>query len=65
MESRRGFDGLTDSALEGVHFIRMLNFYIEGTDRVVALTSNGDVLYYTGTEGDPWPAVPWEFSLQI
>jgi hypothetical protein len=65
MESRRGFDGLTDSALEGVHFIRMLNFYIEGTDRVVALTSNGDVLYYTGTEGDPWPAVPGSLVTNI
>lgn len=56
LEPRRGFEELADSAMTDIHFLRLSNFYIAGTDRVVGLSSDGDLLYYTGA--NPWPAIP-------
>lgn len=63
MEPRRGFEGLADSSMAGVHLKRITNFYIAGVDRVVGLTSDGDLVYYTGV--DPWPAIPGDVVSNI
>lgn len=60
---RRGFDELPDSEMTGKHFRKMSNFYISGTDRTIALTSDDDLVYYTGA--NPWPAVPGDYSSNI
>jgi len=60
MEPRRGFDSLADAAMDGLHFIRLTNFYVGGTDRIIGLTSAGDLVYYTGA--NPWPAVPGNYA---
>lgn len=61
LEPRRGFEGLADSALALVNWIRLINFLIAGTDRTVGLSDEGEMRYYTGG-GTPWPAVPGDFS---
>lgn len=60
LEPRRGFEGLADSAMANRHFVRLVNFYVEVIDRVIGLTDEGDMLYYTGA--NPWPAVPGDLS---
>lgn len=56
MEPRRGFEGLLNADVDGVHFVRLGNFPILGLDSIIGLTNNGDLTYYTGAS--PWPAVP-------
>lgn len=63
MEPRRGFVGLPLSAMDLLHFIRLINFYVAGTDRIIALTSAGDLVYYTGV--NPWPAIPGSYASNI
>lgn len=60
---RRGFEHLTNSVMTGVNLIRLINFLIGGTDRTVAVTDGGTLVYYDGT--NPWPAVPGNFSTGI
>ncbi len=61
LEPRRGFEGLLNSSLDPVTLRRLINFYISGTDRVVALTSAGNLVYFT-SGGTPWVAIPGDFS---
>lgn len=63
LEPRRGFEGLPTSAMTGVKFIRATNFVIGGTSRVVALTDERKLRYYTGV--DPWPLVPGDVSENV
>jgi hypothetical protein len=56
LEPRRGFESLEDSAMALVHLVRLTNFYVLGEDAIVALTSEGDLVYYDGS--NPWPAIP-------
>lgn len=62
-EPRRGFEGLDDSYMVNVYFKRLTNFYVAGVDRVIGLTSDDDLVYYTGA--NPWPAVPGVVSTNI
>ncbi len=62
-EPRRGFDGLLNSNVTGIHFIKLTNFYINGVDSVIGLTSDDDLVYYTGA--NPWPSVPGDVSSSI
>lgn len=62
-EPRRGFEGLPDSAMDGITFRRLTNFFIGGVDRVIALTSDRELVYYTGA--NPWPAVPGDVVTNI
>lgn len=63
MEPRRGFESLEDAAMDLLHYVRLCNFFVSGTDRIIALTSDGDLVYYTGA--NPWPAIPGDFSTGI
>lgn len=63
LEPRRGFEGLPDSAVSMIHFVRLTNFYVAGTDRIIGLTSEDDLVYYTGV--NPWPAVPGDVVSNI
>lgn len=51
-EARRGFETLTPSEIA---FKRLINFFVGGSDTIVALTENGDLVYDNNT--DPWPAL--------
>lgn len=62
-EPRRGFEELASSDVAGLHFIKLTNFYISGTDRTIGLTSDNTLVYYTGA--NPWPAVPGSVSSNI
>lgn len=62
-EARRGFEELADSSVEDITYKRLVNFWIEGEDQIIALTNEGDLVYYTGDT--PWPAVPGDFSSDI
>lgn len=63
MEPRRGFEELPDSAMSLIHEKRLTNFFVAGEDRTVGLTSDGDLVYYTGA--NPWPAIPGDFGSGI
>lgn len=66
LEPRRGFDGLLDSVIAGATIVRLINFYIAGADRIVALTNEGDLFYYDeAMVPNPWVAVPGDFSTGI
>jgi hypothetical protein len=66
LEPRRGFEGLEDSSIDGVRIKRLINFPINGEDRIVALTDEGNLLYYDeGALPNPWVAVPGDFSSHI
>lgn len=62
-EPRRGFDSLVDSEVSGVHFKKLSDFYISGTDRTIGLQSDNALTYYNGS--NPWPAVPGNYSSNI
>ncbi len=62
-EPRRGFEGLTNSNVPNIHFIKITNFYINNVDSVIGLTSDDDLVYYTGA--NPWPSVPGNVSSNI
>lgn len=62
-QPRRGFGDLPNSEQTLLHYIRMTNFYISGTNRGIALQSDRSLTYYTGTI--PWPAVPGSVSDNI
>jgi hypothetical protein len=49
LESRRGFEALLGTELIGAHWERIFNFPILGVDRIVGLTSGGDLYYYNET----------------
>jgi len=53
IESRRGFEGLPGSELIGAHWERLTNFPVLGIDRIVGLTSEGDLYYYNAATGLP------------
>lgn len=63
MEPRRGFEGLVDAAVDAIHFVRLTNFYVSGTERIIGLTNEGDLCYYTGAT--PWPAIPGDYASGI
>jgi hypothetical protein len=66
LEPRRGFEGLDDSALAPVQISRLTNFFIDDEDRIIALTNEGDLLYYDpDLVPNPWVAVPGDFSSGI
>lgn len=67
LEPRRGFEELLNSSLEAENLIRLTNFFIEGEDRIIALTSGGDLVYYDPDllPSSPWAPVPGEFSTGI
>ena len=46
LESRRGFDALLNTELIGAHWVRLFDFPIGGVDRIVGITSLGDLFYY-------------------
>lgn len=64
LEPRRGFEELIDSSIPFTEIIRLINFLIAGVDRIIALTSDGEMLYYTGGI-TPWVPVPGDFSAGI
>lgn len=59
-EPRRGFDQLVDAAVTNKTYKRAINFYVSGTERVIAWNSDGDLVYYTGA--NPSPTVPGDYS---
>lgn len=63
LEPRRGFEFLIDSEMALTHFTRLTNFYVAGVDRIVGLTSDENLVYYTGV--DPWPAIPGDVVTNI
>lgn len=63
MEPRRGFEELPLAAMDFLYFARLTNFYVGGIDRIVGLTSDGDLAYYTGA--NPWPAIPGDYASDI
>lgn len=63
IEPRRGFEGLPDSEMNLTTFRRLINFPVAGVDRIIALTSARDLVYYTGA--NPWPALPGDVSSSI
>jgi hypothetical protein len=66
LEPRRGFEGLLDSSIPGTLIRRLSNFYIAGVDRTVALTSNGNMIYYDPAQvPSPWQPIPGSFSSGI
>lgn len=65
-EPRRGFDSLPDSSIDLTRIKRLINFLIAGDDVIIALTNNGDLLYYDDAfEPNPWIAVPGSYSTDI
>jgi hypothetical protein len=62
-EPRRGFETLPNSAMSGVYLKRISNFPIAGVDRVVGLTSQNNLVYYSGA--NPWPAIPGDVVTNI
>jgi hypothetical protein len=59
LEPRRGFEALIDSAIVATKLVRLINFIINGTDRILTLTDDGDVFYYSVSGiPSPWLAVP-------
>lgn len=65
-ESRRGFDQLPNSMLDGgVYLRRLSSFFVEGVDSILGLTSEGDAVYYTGDPVTPWPLIPGNVSQNI
>jgi hypothetical protein len=62
LEPRRGFDGLPDSEIALTHFVRLTNFWISGDDKILGLSSDGDLVYYNGAG---WSAVPGDYSTDI
>lgn len=63
LEPRRGFESLSGSSILNVKFIRLINFTINGNDRTVALTDNGEIQYYNGVA--PWVTVAGNYSTGI
>lgn len=61
LESRRGFESLPGSAHGGVYFKRLTNFPVVGVDRIVGLTSAGDLEYYDAA-GDAMVALDGDSS---
>jgi hypothetical protein len=49
LESRRGFDALSNTELVGDSWVKFFNFPVSGVDRVIGLTKNGNLYYYTGS----------------
>lgn len=64
LEPRRGFEYLPDSNIEGEFLIRLINFILDGEERIFALTDLGEMIYYTGGM-TPWTTVPGDFSTGI
>lgn len=56
LEPRRGFEQLEDSDMTDLYLKRLTNFYVEGEARIIGLNSDGDLVYYDGS--DPWPDLP-------
>lgn len=67
LEPRRGFNGLAESEFAGTDTVRMINFPIAGTDRLIALTAEGNLFYYNAAllPADPWVALPGNFATDI
>ena len=57
LEPRRGFDSLTNSAIAATNFVRLVNFPVDGAERIIALTDLGEVLWYDAVALD-WFAIP-------
>ena len=62
LEPRRGFVELAQSTIALTTLKRIINFYIGGTDRNVALTSDEDVRFYNGSG---WTALSGSFATGI
>jgi hypothetical protein len=62
LEPRRGFVELINSTIAGVTLKRLINFYMSGIDRTLALTSAKDVRYYNGTG---WSSLSGNFASNI
>jgi hypothetical protein len=62
LEPRRGFEGLADSVIPAAYFLRLTNFHVVGTDRIIGLTSDDELVYYTGAA---WSAIPGDVVTNI
>lgn len=57
VESRRGFEGIPDSAIAGVDILKATNFVYNDTSRVFVLLSSGALKFYVGG-GTPYTSLP-------
>jgi hypothetical protein len=62
LEPRRGFKELAHSTIASITLKRLINFYINGADSILSLTSQNDVRYYNGSS---WSNLSGSFSTNI
>lgn len=64
---RRGFEYLENSTVDLITFPRMINYSVLGSDRLVALQSDGAWVYYNVglLPASPWAAIPGDQSTNL